>query len=617
MVKTSKEAEHRLVVDEDREIGVVSTATYMEYIRSGGVGTFSFVAFLMCVGQAAMMTADVWLKIWSEAEDQTETYYMLVYVGLGTGTVFIGTMRALFFFTAALRGSSKMHDTAFRAIVQAPMGFFSGNPLGRIVNKFASDQGQVDEMLPATVFDCVQIGSICVGSVVMVVIALPWMLLAMLPLAYVFLRVRSFYVSWGREFKRLEGMGKSPVFALFHATLHGLVTIRAFGRESATQDAFLEKLEGYGEAWYWWLMANRWVGFQLDMISTTLLSLTVLLGVVLRDRVDAGLIGLAIMYSIQLSGTFQYCIRQSAQVENQMTSCERVMYYGRSIAPEESIEDLRSKQAAPEGWLSSSSCNAAVQFKGVEMRYRDDLPLVLKDVSWSAGSGSKIGIVGRTGSGKSSTIMALTRLYQHGPAGMITIDGVDITSLPIAILRENVALIQQEPHLFVGTVRFNLDPWGRHSDEEIEEVLAAVQLKDAALGGDGFNSSGHGLAAEVSESGANLSVGQRQLLSLARAMLKNSSLILMDEATANVDFETDSLIQTLMRENEMFKKATLVVVAHRISTIIDSDIVLVMGDGRVVESGPPAELLAIPDGAFATMAAVAGNHGGVATKVAH
>ena len=258
-----------------------------------------------------------------------------------------------------------------------------------------------------------------------------------------------------------------------------------------------------------------------------------------------------------------------------------------------------------------------MELKDVELRYRDDLPLVLKDVSWSAAAGSKIGIVGRTGSGKSSTIMALTQLYKHGPAGMITIDGVDISSLPIATLRENVALIQQEPHLFAGTVRFNLDPWGRHSDEEIEEVLAAVQLKDAALGGDGSNSSAQGLAAEVSESGANLSVGQRQLLSLARAMLKNSSLILMDEATANVDFQTDSLIQTLMRENELFKKATLVVVAHRISTIIDSDLVLVMGDGHVVEAGTPAELLAKPDGAFATMAAAAGNHGGAAAATAH
>ena len=205
----------------------------------------------------------------------------------------------------------------------------------------------------------------------------------------------------------------------------------------------------YGEAWYWWLMANRWVGFQLDMISTALLSLTVLLGVLLRDSVDAGLIGLAIMYSIQLSGTFQYCIRQSAQVENQMTSCERVMYYNRAVAPEESPEDRLAKQDPPEGWLKSdSSANDAVRLDNVQLKYRSDLPMVLKDVSWSARAGSKIGIVGRTGSGKSSTIMALTRLYTHGPAGTITIDGVDISKLPIAALRDGVALIQQEPHLF-------------------------------------------------------------------------------------------------------------------------------------------------------------------------
>lgn len=611
VTKSDKEAtEHRLVVDEDREVGVVSTATYMEYLRGGGMVTFTVVALLMCVGQAAMMGADVWLKIWSEASDQSQSYYMFVYCGLGMGTVLIGGVRALLFFTAALRGSSAMHDNAFRSIANAPMGFFSANPLGRIVNKFSSDQGQVDEMLPATFFDCVQIGSICLGSVVMVVVALPWMTLAMVPLALVFVRIRSFYVSSGRELKRLEGIGKSPVFALFHATLNGLVTIRAFGRQDATQDAFIEKLQEYGEAWYWWLMANRWVGFQLDMISTILLSLTVLLGVLLRNSVDAGLIGLAIMYSIQLSGTFQYCIRQSAQVENQMTSCERVMHYGRSVAPEESAKDRRSKQDPPPGWLesngSSDTTNDVLQLDSVELRYREDLPLVLNNVSWSAPAGSKVGIVGRTGSGKSSTIMALMRLYAHGPGGTIRIGGADISKLPLSTLRDHVALIQQEPHLFAGTVRFNLDPWGRYSDTEIEEVLTAVQLKDAALGGEGSNSSVRGLAAEVSESGANLSVGQRQLLSLARAMLKRSPLILMDEATANVDFQTDSLIQTLMRDHKMFKDATVVVIAHRISTIIDSDLVIVMSDGHVVESGPPAELLKKPSGPFVTMVAASG-----------
>lgn len=243
------EVEHRLIVDEDREIGVVSNATYWEYLRSGGLGTFSFVGLLMFVGQAMMMTADVWLKIWSEAEAQSESYYMWIYVGLGIGTVLIGVVRAFLFFTAALHGSSKMHDTAFRAIARAPMGFFSANPLGRIVNKFASDQGQVDEMLPATFFDCVQVGSICLGSVVMVAIALPWMVFAMVPLGLVFVRVRSFYVASSRELKRLEGMGKSPVFALFHATLNGLVTIRAFARVNATQNEFLHSLEKYGEAW--------------------------------------------------------------------------------------------------------------------------------------------------------------------------------------------------------------------------------------------------------------------------------------------------------------------------------------------------------------------------------
>lgn len=190
-----------------------------------------------------------WLNHWCSADDQTSAKYAVVYIVLGILTAVIAIARALLFFVTALHGSSKMHDTAFRAVIRTSLAFFSANPLGRIVNKFSSDQNQVDEMLPATFFDCVQIGSICVGSVIMVVIAIPWMILALVPLVVLFLRIRRFYVSSGRELKRLEGMGKSPVYSLFHATLNGLLTIRAFGRTEATHAAFLAKLEDYGEAW--------------------------------------------------------------------------------------------------------------------------------------------------------------------------------------------------------------------------------------------------------------------------------------------------------------------------------------------------------------------------------
>jgi ATP-binding cassette subfamily C (CFTR/MRP) protein 4 len=243
--------EHTLVVPEDREIGVVSKSTYAAYVANGGVGTFIAVGILMVAGQGTMMAADAWLNTWAKASDQADSSYVVTYLVLGLATVAIAVVRAMLFFRAALRSSSKMHDAAFDAITHAPMSFFSANPLGRVVNKFSSDQGQVDESLPATLFDTVQIASICVGSVVMVCIAIPWVALALLPLAFIFVRVRSFYISSGRELKRLEGMGKSPVYTLFHASLNGLLTIRAFGRAAATHDAFLASLETYGEAWYW------------------------------------------------------------------------------------------------------------------------------------------------------------------------------------------------------------------------------------------------------------------------------------------------------------------------------------------------------------------------------
>ena len=624
-----------LIVSEERAGGKITGTVYRDYARAGGAGGVLVVFMLLASGQALVMMADNWLKVWVSRADQRDPALLWTYLALSLGAVAVCLLRALIFFVVSMRASSTLHNQSFGAVTAAPMSFFISHPVGRILNKFSSDQGEVDEVLPVTMYDCLQCLFMVVGSIVLSCIAVPFLPVLLAPLIFAFVRLRTYYLACALELKRLDQRSKSPIFAGFAASVAGVATIRAFGQAAPRQEEFVEHLEGNGKCWFAWLLANRWVGFRLDMLSALLLTATTVCAVELAasgsELVDPGLVGLSVVYALSLSGTFQYMVRQSAQVETMMSAVQRLLHYCQALLPEGHPSYLLAPTGGSEGGGGGAAEGAgapaamarrlaaprvdagamwptagAIEVHNVTCRYRANLPPVLKGVSFSVAAGAKVGVVGRTGSGKSSFINALLRLNEV-TGGTIEVDGVDTTGLALDVLRRGAALIPQEPHLFSGTLRFNLDPLGVWGDDALWAALKLVQMAAHVRG------TATGLDMLVSEGGTSLSMGQRQLISLARACLKcqgganggagRARLVCMDEATANVDYQTDELIQSTLREDSAFAGCTLVIVAHRIATVLDCDMIVVLEAGKVVEVGAPAALLAESSSIFATMAA--------------
>eukprot|EP01062_Namystynia_karyoxenos_P055987 TRINITY_DN4697_c1_g2_i4.p1 TRINITY_DN4697_c1_g2~~TRINITY_DN4697_c1_g2_i4.p1 ORF type:complete len:1320 (+),score=449.60 TRINITY_DN4697_c1_g2_i4:128-3961(+) len=561
----------KLVLKEDRKQGSVTFGTYQSYASAGGLCLAVTVLVLLLVGQVAMIAADYWLKVWSDAGDQGNGWYAGVFAMLCGGTAIVGFSRAIFFFRHANRANTSIHDDALASIVRSPMSFFTANPLGRVLNRFSSDLGQVDEMLPVILFDCLQTATLVLGALVLVVVAFVYLLAAVPFLFAGFWWLRKYATASLRELKRLDGTSRSPYFAQFTANLNGLVTIRAFGQQQEASEAFVDLLGFNMRAWYWWLIANRWIGFRLDILCSGIMVACVSLALILRRDVDPGLFGLAVAYALSLSGMLQYMVRQSAQVETFMTCVERILHYAKRLP----ADGAGLPAEAPKGWPESG----AVALSELSVRYREDLPVVLKEVTADIPSGSKVGIVGRTGSGKSSLVQALLGLNELC-GGSLRIGGADVTQLPLRARREAIAYIPQEPTLFRGTVRHNLDPFDSHADSELWDALSSSQLKSVVSD----------LSDQVEEGGSNYSVGQRQLFSLARASLRGARIVIMDEATASVDHDTDKLIQEAIKASPCFRDATLLVIAHRLETVEHSDLLLVFDAGRLVEAGSPQEL---------------------------
>lgn len=400
-----------------------------------------------------------------------------------------------------------------------------------------------------------------------------------------------------REVKRFEAVTRSPVYQNFSSILNGLTVIRIFKAQSKFKNEFLVMLSNNISWWFSWMCAARWIGFRLDLLVALLMTAAPLLMVGLRDSFgedNVKLVGLALSQSLYLAGLLQWMVRQTAEVENNMTSTERIFAYTR--LEQEPPTLLEGGNPAPDDWPTRGT----VVYSNVTAVYRKGLPPVLKSLSFEIPGGTSCGIVGRTGSGKSSLMLSLFRLIPITD-GVVSIDGVDVSKLALDELRKQIAIIPQDPVLFSGTLRSNLDPWGKYSDAKIWEALEKSQLKSQILS----MGKDRGLNVNLQECGDNLSAGQRQLLCLARVLLQEQSRILaLDEATANVDSHTDLQIQKAVHractENE---KRTLLVIAHRLDTIMDCDNVLVLSGGELVEQGNPNSLLKDKkDGIFYDMA---------------
>lgn len=399
------------------------------------------------------------------------------------------------------------------------------------------------------------------------------------------------------------------MFGAFHEAVNGLVTVRALGLQPLLSERFIEASDGNTRAYFVFLASSRWMGLRMDLLCWCLVVVVAFVSVALRNSVSASLIGLSLSQILSISGAFQWAVRQSAEVENQMVSVERLVEYTRVPVEDVDIESrdglvasppqARDAAPAPGSWPSVG----ALSLRDVRLRYRPHQPLVLSGLSVEVPAGAKVGIVGRTGAGKSSLFMALLRLVEPerqvagSPDCGIAIDGVDIGRVHLSALRRGISLVPQEPILFAGTMRSNIDPFNQHTDEQCNAALSRVQLSEALA-------AGGGLAMAVHDGGANLSVGQRQLVCMARALLRRSRIILLDEASANVDNDTDATLQAVVRS--AFSDCTVLTVAHRLHTVIDSDIIVFMAAGRAVEIGQPAQLLRNSEGDFSRLVAETG-----------
>uniref|UniRef100_A0AAR2KRQ3 ATP-binding cassette, sub-family C (CFTR/MRP), member 2 n=1 Tax=Pygocentrus nattereri TaxID=42514 RepID=A0AAR2KRQ3_PYGNA len=574
----------RLIETETVQTGGVKFSVYLQYLRSMGwcYGTMFITVYF--IQNLAFIGQNLWLSDWTNDAvryPNESTYPARIrdvrvgaYGGLGMAQGFLVFVGTLLLADGAICASRTLHTRLLSNILRAPMLFFDTTPSGRVVNRFAKDMFTVDELIPAALRSVILKMLELLATLVIICLAVPLFTAVVIPLIAIYYFVERFYLTTSRQLRRLDSVSRSPIYSHFGETVSGLPVIRAYGY----QERFLEQntvtIDNNLKCVCQLIVSNRWMAIRLEFLGNLVVFFSALFAVISRDSLDSGLVGLSVSYALNVTLILNTLVRMTSQLETHVVSVERVKEYAE--IPNEAA--WIAEKRPPDGWPSEGR----VRFEDYKVRYRPELELVLHGITCDIRSNEKIGIVGRTGAGKSSLTNCLFRIMEAAE-GRILIDGVDIARLGLHDLRSRLTIIPQDPVLFSGTLRMNLDPFEKYSDEDIWKVLELAHLKDFVGG------LAAGLQHEVAEGGENLSVGQRQLLCLARALLRKSRILILDEATAAVDLETDNLIQTTIRRE--FAHCTVLTIAHRINTILDSSRVMVLDAGKIVEFDSPATLL--------------------------
>ncbi|KAK3927988.1 Multidrug resistance-associated protein 5 [Frankliniella fusca] len=604
--------------EEHKSLGFSGYLRY--FVFCGGYFIMSLLLLLILLFTLARLFSGVWLQIWLDEGDGLEderklnmtlynlsytdvelkglvnenpdrAFYQLVY-GLTFGiTILIGICKGWGIARQLLLGSSRLHDTMFRKIMRCPISFYDVTPTGRILQRFSKDMDELDVRIPYF-FEFVWQGLMfCVTQMLLICFVFPIFSIALTVAAILFAFLDVWLNKGLKETKRLDNLRKSPVLNHITSTMSGLSVIRSFGRQRIFLERFCARLNHSLASDLIYRSSVRWFTFRMDMIAVVMVTLTGFVVVYFRGTVTTAESGLALSCVFAVCTFIPYVMQLKSEFQSRFTSAERVLEYSSDL-PEEAPKHI-DQSPKPNNWPDKGD----IKMENVELRYRPGLPLVLQSVSAHIQGGEKIGVVGRTGAGKSSLISTFLRLTELA-GGRILIDDVDISLLGLQELRSAIAIIPQDPVLFEGTLRFNLDPFGEHKDEKIWEALEKSHLKDK------LSREEKQLQTPVSAAGQNLSVGEKQLICLARAVLRQNKILLLDEATASVDVETDFLIQSTIRET--FKDCTVVTIAHRLHTVSSYDRVMVMDAGKVIEFDTPVALRANRDSVFNSMLEAAG-----------
>jgi ATP-binding cassette, subfamily C (CFTR/MRP), member 1 len=585
--KKRKKPAGALMQQEERAVNSISWGIYGAYIKAAGSFLVAPLVFVFLVlSNGANIVTNLWLSYWtSNRFDFSTGTYIGVYAALGIIQALLMYTFSTLLSTGGTNASKAMLQRAMTRVLRAPMSFFDTTPLGRITNRFSKDIDSMDNNL-TDAFRMYLITLAMIISVFALIIAFfPYFAIALVPLLFIFLFSASYYRASAREMKRHEAVLRSSVFARFSEAISGTASIRAYGLQDYFSGRIRDSIDQMDSAYFLTFSNQRWLAVRLDGIGNLLVFTTGILVVTSRFNVSPSIAGLVLSYILTIVQIIQFTVRQLAEVENNMNATERLHYYGTHL-DEEAPAYLRN---VADTWPQSGE----ITFEDVQMRYRAGLPLVLQGLDFTVRGGERIGIVGRTGAGKSSIMSALFRLTELS-GGSIKIDDIDIATVGLQDLRSRLAIIPQDPTLFRGTIRSNLDPFNEHSDLELwsalrkADLIGEVQEATQGLDAHGKNTGRIHLDSTVEEEGLNFSLGQRQLMALARALVRNSRIIVCDEATSSVDFETDQKIQKTMASG--FKGKTLLCIAHRLKTIINYDRICVMDAGRIAEMDEPIEL---------------------------
>ncbi|CCE62252.1 hypothetical protein TPHA_0C00960 [Tetrapisispora phaffii CBS 4417] len=583
---------------EFREQGKVKWSVYIDYARSCNPrNVLIFISFIIIAMFFSVM-GNVWLKHWSEVntvnnDNSHAAYYLFIYFTLGFASSLANLIQTIILWIfCTIQGSKQLHSSMTSSIFRAPMSFFETTPIGRILNRFSNDVYKIDEILGRSFSQFFQ-NTIRVSFTIVVICSTTWQFIFLIiPMAFLYIYYQQYFLRTSRELRRLDSTTRSPLYAHFQETLCGVSTIRGF----AQQDRFIHinqsRVDSNMMAYYPSINSNRWLAFRLEFLGSLIILGAATLSIfrLKNGSLTAGMIGLSMSYALQVTQSLNWIVRMTVDVESNIVSVERIEEY--SHLPSEAPLIIENNRPSEE-WPSKG----AIEFKNYSTRYRPELDLVLKNINLKILPKEKVGIVGRTGAGKSSLTLALFRIIEAS-SGSIEIDGVNINELGLYDLRHKLSIIPQDSQVFEGSIRENIDPTQQFSEQEIWNALEMAHLKPHILKmneispeseNSDTNQSSNPLDAKITEGGSNLSVGQRQLICLARALLVPSNVLILDEATAAVDVETDELIQHTIRT--AFKDRTILTIAHRINTIMDSDKIIVLDNGEVAEFDKPEILL--------------------------
>ncbi|XP_014815052.1 PREDICTED: ATP-binding cassette sub-family C member 9 isoform X7 [Calidris pugnax] len=569
--------------------------TCWRYLTSGGFFLLFLMIFSKLLKHSVIVAIDYWLATWTSMDNTNEvgntdevtstnkTYHVAVFSILSGAGIVLCLITSLTVEWMGLTAAKNLHHNLLNKIILGPIRFFDMTPLGLILNRFSADTNIIDQHIPPTLESLTRSTLLCLSAIGMISYATPWFLVALVPLGIAFYFIQKYFRVASKDLQELDDSTQLPLLCHFSETAEGLTTIRAFRHEARFKQRMLELTDTNNIAYLFLSAANRWLEVRTDYLGACIVLTAAVTSI--TEGPNSGFVGLGLLYALTITNYLNWVVRNLADLEVQMGAVKKVHSFLNMES--ENYDGYLDPSQVPKDWPQEGE----IKIENLCVRYENNLKPVLKHVKAYIKPGQKVGICGRTGSGKSSLSLAFFRMVDIFD-GRIVIDGIDISKLPLHTLRSRLSIILQDPILFSGSIRFNLDPECKCTDDRLWEALEIAQLKNMVKSLPG------GLDAMVTEGGENFSVGQRQLFCLARAFVRKSSILIMDEATASIDMATENILQKVVMT--AFADRTVVTIAHRVHTILTADLVIVMKRGNILEYDTPENLLSQEDGIFAS-----------------